>query len=650
MKIFGRKVPFLEKLFNIYVKENNLDELEKLISELTLHYEKNGVSLERIYRLAHDKLSHFETSFKLGEILASQGKKEESLRIYYDLSLQVYNKREIEKVSRCLKAMDELRSISLLSPFEQQSLLMQRYTVELFQQIQIFQEMQKHTIEFCREFSQAFQQIKTTQQSQQQSIESIQKQLQKVDANSERSTQQLQSIERKVEIVQKQSDPNKHGEGLNRFGRGIELIHAATSGNLEKIRNILLQDTDVNTVNHLGESPLSCAVKNQHLEVAKLLIANGSFVMHEQWDKEYALAQAKESGSKLWQQEFRYPSLEKRFRLKQIPLALAVKNKNFEMVKLLIEHKAIVCSNYSNDRTRETFQEEEWLYNFLDYALNTGSFEILHYLFVNSYLNQESYWRDCHERYGRDGHESHERYGRMMYDALNSAIKCKFIKAIQLFVKQEEFRSYCNSEAKRIIDLYKVANLEIMEIFIENKIYPCINSYKQIIQNAIQKQSVEQFPCILKAWKSSKDYNESNWMMRSSSNYYDILKMLGIAIDADRFDIFKLLKQQPETLYIEIEILDNALQQSKREDKGTDTKSLKTIRWLLKNKQIDGIKFEYIKVNYNDEYQYERSYSCGSLVVSKFTGCYKESYSLIEHAKKQKVPEYIIDVLPRKRS
>jgi len=59
----------------------------------------------------------------------------------------------------------------------------------------------------------------------------------------------------------------------------VETLHgAAASGNIDEIKRLLSQGTDINAQNERGQTPLQLALNSDQMEVAELLVANGANV------------------------------------------------------------------------------------------------------------------------------------------------------------------------------------------------------------------------------------------------------------------------------------------------------------------------------------------------------------------------------------
>jgi hypothetical protein len=145
IKEFGTRLPFIKKFTAIYAKKNDLSALTTLILTLTPYYmeQKDGSIIKETYPCIRNKLPYFDAFFELAESCKNDNT-ETSARIYYDLSTAAFFNYDLEKVSNCLKALENLNSNSSFSLDEQQWLRTRQYIVQQANAINKLQKEVEH--------------------------------------------------------------------------------------------------------------------------------------------------------------------------------------------------------------------------------------------------------------------------------------------------------------------------------------------------------------------------------------------------------------------------------------------------------------------------------------------------------------------------
>jgi ankyrin repeat protein len=214
------------------------------------------------------------------------------------------------------------------------------------------------------------------------------------------------------------------------------LHHAADKGNLEEVRALVENGTDVNLKNRSNKTPLFFAARNGNLELVKYLIENHANV--NVIDKD---------GEK--------------------PIFYAVQSGNLEVVKYLVENRAHVKAKNNKDITP------------LFYAAKDGYLEIIKYLVekgADVTVKDNIYGEIPHFNAACSGHLEVVKY--LVEKGLDVNVKSKYYKTpifnavqsghleiVQYLVEQGAEVNVKNNEGKTPLD---VADKEEIKIFLQN--------------------------------------------------------------------------------------------------------------------------------------------------------------------------------------
>lgn len=233
MQKFGRTRNFLELLFNIYVQKEDLTDLETLIPELASCYKNEVDQLTRIYQIAHEKLHLFDYSFTLAQILAGQNKKADSVRIFYDLYVQVCKEGDLSKAKLCEDELKKLNPVAYLSQSELQFLWTQTFPAQLSETLdnnhnetkllleqcsksfnvleklsqqlaknsEMLNEVQKSQSIALNKLEENVQEIKSTQQQQARSLQELKEELLNLSRMDQETKKSLQEQEKSLQSV-----------------------------------------------------------------------------------------------------------------------------------------------------------------------------------------------------------------------------------------------------------------------------------------------------------------------------------------------------------------------------------------------------------------------------------------------------------------
>ncbi len=137
----GEKSSFLERLFTIFTElysqsatyENHFKDTARRLGDI-YEREKKFAEAERVYRSAYEKFQEFESGCKLADMLQEQGKTEESVRIYYNLSETAFYRKEFDKILPCFERIKQFDpAYQWLTQRQKQSLFTHYYLSILFQ-------------------------------------------------------------------------------------------------------------------------------------------------------------------------------------------------------------------------------------------------------------------------------------------------------------------------------------------------------------------------------------------------------------------------------------------------------------------------------------------------------------------------------------
>jgi ankyrin repeat protein len=167
---------------------------------------------------------------------------------------------------------------------------------------------------------------------------------------------QSDNVDAVKELLENGIDPNSE-DGLNN-----PLIHIVASlGNIEILKEFVLKGATINSLNRVGQAPITWAARNEHKELVKFLIENGAdaTLMGEKYQLSPLIGAAVggnvEIGELLLKQDV---EIDHRDLINNASaLHWAILNSNTDFAKLLLSNNAEFHSNDENDFSAYNFAQ-----------------------------------------------------------------------------------------------------------------------------------------------------------------------------------------------------------------------------------------------------------------------------------------------------